>query len=81
MDWQSLAQKALNGDCLTVEEGLAVLEADNDEVLPLMQAAFKVQKALLRQKSEAEHDHQCQKRPLPRGLRLLLAIHRFDGAG
>lgn len=42
--WQSLAQKALNGECLTLEEGLAVLEADNDEVLPLMQAAFQVRK-------------------------------------
>ncbi|OPH57924.1 biotin synthase BioB [Paenibacillus ferrarius] len=42
MDWQSLAEKALHGECLSLEEGLAVLEADNDEVLLLMQAAFKV---------------------------------------
>lgn len=41
-DWLSLAQKALNGECLTLEEGLAVLEADNDEVLPLLQAAYRV---------------------------------------
>lgn len=44
MEWQSLSQKALQGECLTVEEGLAVLEADNDEILLLMQAAFKVRK-------------------------------------
>lgn len=43
-DWQSLAQKALSGESLTLEEGLSVLEADNDEVLPLLQAAFKVRK-------------------------------------
>ncbi|MFF2910728.1 biotin synthase BioB [Paenibacillus sp. NPDC057934] len=43
-DWLAFAQKALNGECLTVEEGLAVLGADNDEVLLLMQAAFKVRK-------------------------------------
>ena len=44
MDWQSYAYKVLNGDRLTLEEGLAVLEANNDEVLLLMQAAFKVRK-------------------------------------
>lgn len=43
-DWQKLAQKALSGECLTQEEGLAVLEADDDEVLPLLQAAFRVRK-------------------------------------
>lgn len=42
--WQSLAQKAINGECLTVEEGLAVLESDNDQILLLMQAAFRVRK-------------------------------------
>jgi biotin synthase len=41
-EWSSLAKKSLNGECLTIEEGLAVLEANNDEVLPLMQAAFQV---------------------------------------
>jgi biotin synthase len=44
MKWSSLAQKALNGESLTVGEGLAVLEANNDEVLPIMQAAFNVRK-------------------------------------
>ncbi|KGP78591.1 MULTISPECIES: biotin synthase BioB [unclassified Paenibacillus] len=41
-EWLSLAKKSLNGECLTIEEGLAVLEANDDEVLPLMQAAFQV---------------------------------------
>ncbi|OME87844.1 biotin synthase BioB [Paenibacillus sp. FSL A5-0031] len=44
MDWQSLAQKALHGECLTIDEGLAVLEAADDELLLLMQAAFTVRK-------------------------------------
>jgi biotin synthase len=44
MEWQSLAHKALNGQLLTLEEGLSVLESDNDEILPLMQAAFTVRK-------------------------------------
>ncbi|MDO3676502.1 biotin synthase BioB [Paenibacillus ehimensis] len=43
-NWEALAQKALNGERLSVEEGLAVLEADNDEVLPLLQAVFRVRK-------------------------------------
>ncbi|CAI6087673.1 biotin synthase BioB [Cohnella sp. JJ-181] len=42
--WQSLAEKALCGKRLTLEEGLAVLEADNDEVLMIMNAAFMVRK-------------------------------------
>jgi biotin synthase len=43
-DWTLFAQKAMSGECLTVEEGIALLEADNDEVLPLMHAAFTVRK-------------------------------------
>jgi biotin synthase len=43
-DWSLLTLKALNRERLTLEEGLAILEADEDEVLPLMQAAFKVRK-------------------------------------
>lgn len=44
VDWKGLARKALNGGLLTPEEGLAVLEAPDDEVLPLMHAAFEVRK-------------------------------------
>jgi biotin synthase len=43
-EWTSFAKKALNGELLTVEEGLAILEADNEELLPLLQAAFTVRK-------------------------------------
>lgn len=43
-DWNRLADKALRGEVLTLEEGLSVLEADDDELLPIMQAAFKVRK-------------------------------------
>nr|WP_245599957.1 biotin synthase BioB [Paenibacillus harenae] len=39
-----MANRVLEGECLTLEEGLSVLDADNDEVLPLMQAAFQVRK-------------------------------------
>lgn len=42
LEWSSLAKRSLNGECLSIEEGLAVLEASDDEVLPLMQAAFQV---------------------------------------
>lgn len=42
--WQELADKAIRGDQLTMEEGLSVLTTDNDELLPLMQAAFHVRK-------------------------------------
>ncbi|WP_373558025.1 biotin synthase BioB [Paenibacillus sp. XY044] len=39
-----MADKALNGQRLAMEEGLAVLNAPNDEILGLMQAAFAVRK-------------------------------------
>ncbi|MBH5318287.1 biotin synthase BioB [Paenibacillus sp. GSMTC-2017] len=44
INWQSLAEKALLGECLTMDEGMAVLEAPHDELLPLMQAAFQVRR-------------------------------------
>ncbi|TVY02129.1 biotin synthase BioB [Cohnella terricola] len=43
-NWQSLAEKALSGEHLTLQEGLAVLEADDDEVLSIMNAAFMVRR-------------------------------------
>lgn len=43
-DWRQYAQKALNGELLTKEEALSVLRADDDEVLPILQAAFQVRK-------------------------------------
>ncbi|RRJ65661.1 biotin synthase BioB [Paenibacillus oralis] len=42
--WDTYVLKALHGDCLTIEEGLAVLQAEDDELLPLMEAAFQVRK-------------------------------------
>nr|WP_281278499.1 biotin synthase BioB [Paenibacillus zeisoli] len=44
LKWITLAEKALNGELITVEEGLSVLEADNEEVLPIMHAAFQVRR-------------------------------------
>lgn len=44
IDWNQYADKALQGELLTEEEALSVLHADDDELLPLMQAAFKVRK-------------------------------------
>jgi biotin synthase len=43
-DWYSLAEKAIHDSCLTREEGMSVLEADDDEILPIMQAAFRVRR-------------------------------------
>lgn len=42
--WDSLADKALNGEVLTWEEGLSVLQAENDQLLPLMEAAYRVRR-------------------------------------
>src|SRR5690348_14922504 len=44
VNWELLADKALRGELLTLEEGRSVLEADDDELLAIMHAAFKVRK-------------------------------------
>ncbi|UKS24600.1 biotin synthase BioB [Paenibacillus sp. HWE-109] len=44
IEWQTLTNKALTGEVITLEEGMAVLEADHEEVMPLLQAAFQVRK-------------------------------------
>ncbi|WP_028553146.1 biotin synthase BioB [Paenibacillus sp. UNC451MF] len=41
-DWTTLAEKALRGQPLTMEEGLSVLEADDNEVLAIMNSAYQV---------------------------------------
>ncbi|MBP1157517.1 MULTISPECIES: biotin synthase BioB [unclassified Paenibacillus] len=43
-NWNELADKSIRGELLTLEEGLSVLQADDDELLSIMQAAFKVRK-------------------------------------
>lgn len=42
--WNRLAEKSLRGELLTMEEGLAVLEAEDDELLEIMHAAYQVRK-------------------------------------
>jgi biotin synthase len=42
VSWESYACKALNGDLLTMEEALSILDAADDQLLPLLQAAFRV---------------------------------------
>lgn len=43
-DWTTFARKAINNELLTREEALSVLQANNDELLQLMDAAFQVRK-------------------------------------
>jgi biotin synthase len=42
--WELYADKALRGERLSAEEALAVLRADDEELLPLMHAAYRVRK-------------------------------------
>jgi len=44
MNWHTLAEKALRNEPITHDEALAVLQAADDELLPLLQAAFTVRK-------------------------------------
>src|SRR5690625_2046558 len=42
--WSKLADKVLQGYEITEQEGLEILRSDNDEILLLMDAAFKIRK-------------------------------------
>jgi biotin synthase len=44
VNWTDYAEKALAGEGLSREEALSVLRADDDDILPLMHAAFRVRK-------------------------------------
>ncbi|MFY3790754.1 biotin synthase BioB [Ureibacillus sp. MALMAid1270] len=44
MNWITLAQEVIDGKVLTDEEAMAFLEADDDELLPIMQGAFTIRK-------------------------------------
>jgi len=44
VDWRTLAEKAIRGEAPSREEALAVLRADEDELLAAMDAAFRVRK-------------------------------------
>lgn len=43
-DWNALAERALKGSPPTVEECLAILHCDHDELLPLLHAAYKIRR-------------------------------------
>lgn len=43
-DWKAFSEKALNGGLLTLEEGLSVLAAEDDQILSILEAAYEVRK-------------------------------------
>ncbi len=43
--WDTLAQRVLAGHLLTLDEGLAILESDDEELLTLLAAAYRVRAA------------------------------------
>lgn len=43
-DWKAFTEKALNGGLLTVEEGLSVLAAAEDQILGILEAAYQVRR-------------------------------------
>lgn len=43
-NWMNLADKSLRGELISKDEGLSILEAADDEILPLLNAAFRVRK-------------------------------------
>src|SRR6476661_6423989 len=44
INWSSLADRVLDGYSLTADDALAILRADDDELLEIMAAAFKIRR-------------------------------------
>lgn len=44
INWNDLSDKAMRGECLSMEEGLSVIQSEDDELLPLLHAAFRVRR-------------------------------------
>ena len=44
MDWKSLSDRVLDGGKITEQEALAILESTDDELLEVLQAAYRVRK-------------------------------------
>jgi biotin synthase len=44
MNWHQLADRVLAGDPVTPDEALAILQSDDDELLDVLQASFKIRK-------------------------------------
>ncbi|MDN4492503.1 biotin synthase BioB [Ureibacillus aquaedulcis] len=44
MNWITLAHEVIEGKILNDEEAMAILQADDDELLPIMQGAFTIRK-------------------------------------
>lgn len=44
MNWQTLAQEVIDGKELSNEEAMAILNAEDDELLPLLHGAFTIRK-------------------------------------
>lgn len=45
MDWKQISDRILDGGSITKEEALAVLESSDDELLSLLNAAYRIRKA------------------------------------
>ena len=44
MDWKALSDRVLGGDNITEEEALAILESKDDDLLEVLQGAFRIRK-------------------------------------
>ncbi|MBC8114298.1 MAG: biotin synthase BioB, partial [Candidatus Saccharimonas sp.] len=43
-NWDELADRVLDGHELTVEEGLSILQSDDDELLDLLAATYRIRR-------------------------------------
>ena len=77
--WHELADRVLDDHALTADEGLAILRSDDEELLDLLAAAYRVRRRWFGNSGESELPDQRQERAVRRRLRLLLAIAGFEG--
>ena len=78
--FDGLAEQVLQGHSVTREEGLEILQTDEAQLLPLVNAAYTISPCLFWSNSHHPNAVQRQERRLSGRLSLLFAIqylHRF----
>ena len=74
IDWMTLADRILEGGSVEAHEALAMLQSPDGAIARPAGGGLPRAAAVFRQSRTALFSDECQERPLPGGLRVLLAI-------
>ena len=63
--YDDLAKRVLEGHQLTDDEALSILDSPDEDLLPLLHAAYTVRRHYYGNKVKAEYDHEHEIRLMP----------------